>query len=791
VDVVISQQNIQTTEAAFRRKSRLQNSESLHREDREAGEERSWGKGLSASRAVSEFAAVEDELSGRSDDQETSELFTSRFIAGGCPLSKNVVFALNILRDCIAHINSISSRTSLNFGEDRDLNNEIPLIEVVQNAYAEVMAPSLIVEVISGCRYACVVFSALELGNEVLAKGNAACQEKILWHLKKIKPAESSEFFKALYDMLRVAAGRFSYMMQDRQATDDRSYFHAGAASSETIRILRSATEISVKDTGVILVLQFLQLLNEGHYHDIQMLMQSQESLFAGESSGSGGSKGGDGAGPESADSSAESFPLLTAAVNLLETFIPNKESIGYLTDSDADIVLKIFDFLIETVQGPCYYNQEVLARSSVVYLVHTLLEFNIHGSSSKSKQTVGYAGLSSAKFRSLRVAGLNLLVSLLEGRQPSASDPVYGTLSNLDFKSVPKMLRSLMEERQAKIARLCSEGGKYEDVEAAAEKLISEGFMMLALGKYLAQVKPSIYDDLTPKIPRSMKRYQFATQAEFQHAEKQRAQAMKLVRSFYVFDGRLRSVEILWGDKGLFRFQFIMPLECSFLNEDTKKKVVKSLDFGDDERHKALIQNVYSIHDDVSLKKRIHDHRYFRLLVKFQDELDYAITGLAVFINFLLVISLQQGYYTGHDEPQFQPPEFRGVVRALTIIQVIVLLYKLLQTLVLRLPILVKENFRFIEKMRRIKRNSKGLTIGMKLRLIMKEFALTIAAAVVTAMICAFVHTRYGLISSQSFRLSIPSHASSPCEITLIYLLMILGTIMFRLRSTPCLHYS
>jgi hypothetical protein len=113
------------------------------------------------------------------------------------------------------------------------------------------------------------------------------------------------------------------------------------------------------------------------------------------------------------------------------------------------------------------------------------------------------------------------------------------------------------------------------------------------------------------------------------------------------------------------------------------------------------------------------------------------------VFINFLLVISLQQGFYTGHDVPQFEPPEFKTVVRILTVIQVILLLYKLLQTLILRLPILVKENFRFIEKMRRIKTSSKSLTVGMKLRLIMTEFAMSITAAAVTALICGFVHTR------------------------------------------------
>jgi hypothetical protein len=238
----------------------------------------------------------------------------------------------------------------------------------------------------------------------------------------------------------------------------------------------------------------------------------------------------------------------------------------------------------------------------------------------------------------------------------------------------------------------------------------------------------------------------------------------MKLVRSFYVFDDRLRSVEILWGDKGLFRFQFIMPLECSFLNEEIKEDIISGLDFGDDDRMKALVQKVHYIHDDISLKKSIDGNKYLRLLIKFQDELDYAITGLAVFINFLLVISLQQGYYTGHDEPQFQPPVFKGVVRALTIIQVILLLYKLLQTLILRLPIILKDNYRFSEKLRILKRNSKSLTFRMKMKSLVKIFWKTLAVLVVSVILNAFIYERYNYV---------PAGMYAICAVTVVGLFL------------------
>ncbi len=133
------------------------------------------------------------------------------------------------------------------------------------------------------------------------------------------------------------------------------------------------------------------------------------------------------------------------------------------------------------------------------------------------------------------------------------------------------------------------------------------------------------------------------------------------------------------------------MPLECDFLKEETKEAILATLDFGDDDRIKSLLQASSSIHDDVSLKMKLESNQYFRLLLKFQDELDYMICSLAVFINFLLVISLQKGFYTGDTHPVYEPRSYRVVVQVLVIIQLVLLLYKLLQSGLLRVSLVVK----------------------------------------------------------------------------------------------------
>lgn len=111
-----------------------------------------------------------------------------------------------------------------------------------------------------------------------------------------------------------------------------------------------------------------------------------------------------------------------------------------------------------------------------------------------------------------------------------------------------------------------------------------------------------------------------------------------------------------MWAHHGIFRFQFVKPLECDYLSEESKEEFLSELDFGDDDRVKTLLLKTNNLHDDVSLKMNLQHNYFLRVLLTFQDELDYAICGLAVLINFILVISLEKGYYRGSEQPVYEP---------------------------------------------------------------------------------------------------------------------------------------
>lgn len=226
------------------------------------------------------------------------------------------------------------------------------------------------------------------------------------------------------------------------------------------------------------------------------------------------------------------------------------------------------------------------------------------------------------------------------------------------------------------------------QDTEKA---ILEEGFLLLTFGQQIAASNPAVASDIVPVVPSSIKRSLFLSYHDFQVAERDRNKMVRTAKVFSDFEKRLRSVEISWGSLGLFKFQFILPNECQYLTEETKKNIIQDLDFGDDERVKALIHKTNSIHDDVSHKKMLENVAILNLLMKFQDELDYATAILAVFINFVLIISLRKGFNDGKANPVYEPRLYRDLVQVFVVIQLVVLLYKLLQTSILTLPLALK----------------------------------------------------------------------------------------------------
>lgn len=238
--------------------------------------------------------------------------------------------------------------------------------------------------------------------------------------------------------------------------------------------------------------------------------------------------------------------------------------------------------------------------------------------------------------------------------------------------------------------------------------RILEEGFWLLALGHQMAAYSSPIAIDLIPVLPPPVKRSGYSSESEANAALKEWKVAEKLVRDYSFFKSRLRSVEISWETQGIFKIYFALPTECEFLTEESKKSIIQELDFGDEDRVKFFVQKTSSIHDDIALQKALQNDLIFLFLLRFQDELDYATAGLAILINFILIISVQKNYFIGDSTSVYEPRYFKDITQGLVIAQLIVLLYKLLQTSILTLPLIYKESLRICSELIRIHKKIK-----------------------------------------------------------------------------------
>lgn len=192
------------------------------------------------------------------------------------------------------------------------------------------------------------------------------------------------------------------------------------------------------------------------------------------------------------------------------------------------------------------------------------------------------------------------------------------------------------------------------------------------------------------PKIETLFRRERYISKQSYLQALKTQKSSVKYKKVYGYFNDRLRSVEVIWGDKGLFQIHFIKPRECDYLSEELIESIKRGILMNDDEKVRTFLSKSREIHWDMEQKMLLANNN-LHLLLLFQDELLSAITYLAVVINFIIVISLEKGYLTGFRDPQYSVKEFVTVMKVLTILQAILTLYKLFQTSLVRVPLIIK----------------------------------------------------------------------------------------------------
>ena len=165
-----------------------------------------------------------------------------------------------------------------------------------------------------------------------------------------------------------------------------------------------------------------------------------------------------------------------------------------------------------------------------------------------------------------------------------------------------------------------------------------------------------------------------------------------KLIDSFDSFDSTLDSVEIMWEGIGLIRTYFKSPRESLYLSEETIEMLKDEIDYSDDDKVSYFVKKVSGIKDDLELKLNLDENYYLGNVSMIQYALKSAICFIAIFVNFILVISLKLSV---DGVPEFSSSGFHTFAFALIIMQAILNVVGFILTASLRIPLIYKESSR------------------------------------------------------------------------------------------------
>jgi hypothetical protein len=193
--------------------------------------------------------------------------------------------------------------------------------------------------------------------------------------------------------------------------------------------------------------------------------------------------------------------------------------------------------------------------------------------------------------------------------------------------------------------------------------------------------------DDFVPKTIRSVKRSHYSSPEEYKLAVKDNRDATRYFNMYSMLDEKLNSIEIMWTGKGLFLVSFFIPRQSQFLTKVLRDKIIHSIDYTDDDKVSIFLNKTRQTIAELNVTMKLVDMHLHSLLL-FQDELATAIFSLSILINFLLVIGLEKGYYSGHSQPQYAVEGIRTAVTVLVCLQCCLCLYRLFQTSLIRLPL-------------------------------------------------------------------------------------------------------
>lgn len=364
---------------------------------------------------------------------KNSEADNSSFEFGEKENAKNIHFILRALTSALRRLREkeeavegkniigirvgpTGSATNTQKGGSFSANTSFADLQLIM---ARCHAPALIVDILAHTRYAVLTEAALVFGTELYANGNKYCQDTLLDHLDHSK--SRSKFMCRLEYMITGLTSQRREVALFRRMTslegDTGSSDEVGDQEGSGQNMAQKAPPSRL----IYELFRFLQLLCEGHYSRMQEILEVRSGVKTG---------------------------LLTATVHLLNEYIPSMDDMHQLREEDGAVVYAILNFLVESVQGPCFINQEILASNVMFWeVIDRIWRFSSKRWDIKKeklhvkvdiKDMLSINGNEPLGFRSLKVLKITAMIlrcGLIEGRKPSLTDTVFKVFNAYDMR--------------------------------------------------------------------------------------------------------------------------------------------------------------------------------------------------------------------------------------------------------------------------------------------------------------------------------------------------------------------
>mmetsp|Transcript_33274 Transcript_33274/g.53603 ORF Transcript_33274/g.53603 Transcript_33274/m.53603 type:complete len:2908 (+) Transcript_33274:214-8937(+) len=373
--------------------------------------------------------------------------------------------------------------------------------------------------------------------------------------------------------------------------------FELGAQrTGKNFRRKRNAAELAQKENAkhIVSIVRFLQLCMEGHYLAMQDLLRDQSET-----------------------GHRHSINIILTTVNHAHILTKNDQILTGSKKENVQQVVGIFDFMIESMQGPCYENQLLLADPlhKVIEMIKKILltSFTLSDTflNEPDMSKITEDDVNDAKtVLELKGRTIRTLCSMLEGRDDTKVVEIFAG----------EIEASLLRNRFVEIYRAImyyKRHNQQEEIGVLMEDAIDTMTVFTVLSDFHRNTDSSIRYTLCDPDNETA------------------------TRALEYFADSIRSVEVFFKNS-VHRVFYPKPLALNFLTHSARERLIQEIDVSDsDSKLREFLERARSLLDEVTHIQEISEKFPSKRILMEQDKFRYAVYGLGLMSNFLLIISV------------------------------------------------------------------------------------------------------------------------------------------------------